>query len=281
MNSSFQIEVGSERIIRGNLLLAEVNPSPITLIICHGYKGYKDWGFFPYAAGSFAKHVNVIIFNFSHNGVGALGDSFDELEKFARNTYARELEDLDVLIKSLRKEKDPLFSGLGNSRIYLLGHSRGGAVALLYGLDQPEEISGIVTWNGVTEPEGIFTKQQVEQMRQEGRSYVENARTKQQMPLDVEIIEDLDLNKERYNLIQRSKGLEIAVLAIQGDEDFERLKRGRKDLLNNQPAIRQLTVAGGNHTFGTVHPFRGTTEALETAIAETVAFMVQPNTDKV
>ena len=57
--------------LRGNVHLPEGDaPSPV-LVICHGFKGFKDWGMFPFAADVLASRgISVLRFNFSLNGIG-------------------------------------------------------------------------------------------------------------------------------------------------------------------------------------------------------------------
>ena len=45
------------------------NKSNKTIIFCHGYKGFKDWGAWNLLAEtSVSDDVNFVKFNFSHNG---------------------------------------------------------------------------------------------------------------------------------------------------------------------------------------------------------------------
>ena len=106
MNLPFQIHIEPNRMIRGDVYPADQS-SQGTLVICHGFKGFKDWGMFPYVAKQLSDHYDVITFNFSHNGIGDDLLEFTELEKFAANTYTRELEDLHVLIEHIRVGKLP------------------------------------------------------------------------------------------------------------------------------------------------------------------------------
>ena len=72
------------------------------LIFCHGFKGFKDWGGFPYMFGELAeKNIFCVSFNFSYNGVGESGEdllNFTRLNLFAENTFSRELNDLASII---------------------------------------------------------------------------------------------------------------------------------------------------------------------------------------
>ena len=81
----------------------DVRPPLPTLVILHGFKGFKDWGFFPYAAEFLANRgFAVITFNFSMNGVGQNLLDFTELDKFARNTYSREQENVAKIIGEIK-----------------------------------------------------------------------------------------------------------------------------------------------------------------------------------
>ena len=41
------------------------------ILVCHGFKAFKDWGPFPSIGRYFAESGFVsIVFNFSHNGIG-------------------------------------------------------------------------------------------------------------------------------------------------------------------------------------------------------------------
>ncbi len=267
MSIPFQMEIDQDRYIRANLFPAKTASHSI-LIICHGYKGFKDWGMFPYVAEQLSSFVDVITFNFSFNGIGENVLDFTELDKFAKNTYSHEQEDLDVLIQVIRRGELPLQVQVAEKPIFLLGHSRGAAGALIYCFDHPELIRGVVSWNGITNVD-IFTEEEKADMRNLGRAYVMNGRTHQNMPLDREILEDMDENKDRFDIITRVKLNEVPIVIIQGSEDFGRLRKGSAALVEADPTIPWIQIPGGNHTFGAVHPFQGTTEALESAISHT------------
>jgi len=70
--------------------------------VCHGLKGFKDWGFFPYVVERLARAgFAAVSFNFSGSGVGGDGERFDELERFAHNTYSQELQDLHIVLDAV------------------------------------------------------------------------------------------------------------------------------------------------------------------------------------
>ena len=177
----------------------KLEPSKGTLLLCHGYKGFKNWGMFPHVANELADVVDVVALNFSHNGVGENLMDFTELDKFARDTYSRDLEDIQAVIADIHKHETT------TKPILLLGHSRGAGVSLIYALDHPEDIAGVISWNGIANVD-LLTPENKAEMRATGRSYTLNGRTKQMMPLDLEILEDMERNQERFDIIGRVSG---------------------------------------------------------------------------
>lgn len=268
MNHDFNIPAGDDAVLRCSRYPAQ-GPAKSLIVIAHGYKGFKDWGMFPYIASELSREHEVITFNFSHAGIGEDPLNFTELEKFAHNTYHRELKDMEILLSYLAQH--PKF---GSLPLFLLGHSRGGGDCILYALDHPEEITGVISWNGITNLD-LFTEEQKLEMKETGRAYVLNGRTGQQMPLDVVIIEDLERQQERYNILERMKQASFPVVLIQGSDDEERLRKGSEQLIKLRPDIDWIQISGGNHTFGTVHPFAGTTPQLELTLAETMGFITR------
>lgn len=293
----FQIIVGTDRVIRGDFSPASSISRGI-LIIAHGFKGFKDWGMFPYAAEYLAQDVDVLTFNFSHNGVGDSADTFTELEKFARNTYSHELEDLSTLLSVIRldpefktrllqaDDEEPVVfypshirgvladekSAVLQQPVFLLGHSRGGGVSLIYALEHPGEIASVISWNGITNVD-IFGSELKEEMRSAGRGYVINGRTKDRMPLDVEILDDIEANRERFDIEKRIREASFPVLLVQGEHDYEAFRKGSQRLIAANPSIEYVQIAEGDHTFGAVHPFQGATQPLQEALETTSAFL--------
>ncbi|EGL83516.1 hypothetical protein CathTA2_0912 [Caldalkalibacillus thermarum TA2.A1] len=274
MSIPFKIEMAPNRLIRGELFPAHEPPQG-TIIICHGFKGFKDWGFFPYVANTLSSSLplHVITFNFSHNGVGDNPYEFTELEKFAKNTYTKELEDLDTLVQAVRNHTLPLENAQKNIELmpeplFLLGHSRGGGVSLIYAFDHPEWIAGVISWNGITNVD-LFTEEQKHEMREKGRTFIDNARTGQKMPIDLEVIEDIEANQARFNIVERAKTTHVPIFLIQGTDDHPRLIEGSQTLVNANPQIQWIKIPDGNHTFNAVHPFAGETKPLYEAIKHT------------
>jgi len=296
----FRLTLGVDRVIRGDYYRSAAGSEAGTLVLCHGYKGFKDWGMFPHVASELAELIDVAAINFSHNGVGDHLLEFTELDKFAQATYSRDLEDVAAVAAAVRSGRlwaavsaasaagaaataeldgrsgldaalaggGAAAEGAGRGKVVLLGHSRGGGTSLVYALDHPGQVDGVISWNGITDLD-LLTATDKEVMRSVGRSYTANARTKQMMPLDAAILEDLELHRERYDIPGRIAGIRCPVYLIQGTEDGDKRLGGSARLRERNPAVKWELVQGGNHTFGAVHPYGGETEELRTAIAKT------------
>ncbi|WP_134700171.1 S9 family peptidase [Ammoniphilus sp. YIM 78166] len=270
--SDFKFSLGDDLWLRGNVHTLVNQQNKPTLVLCHGFKGFKDWGFFPYIADRLAQQgYYVVRFNFSCNGVGQT--DFDELEKFAVNTYSREQADLLALMNHIKNKDLPFAQESHSKQIALLGHSRGGGNSLIFAADQPE-ISCVVTWNGIANVD-LFDDQLKKEIHEKGVGYIANARTKQDMPIRSIVLDDMALHQQRFNITDRIRSYPNPILVIQGDKDVPRLVDGAQKLNTAAPHSQLVIIEGGNHTFGAVHPFQGTTSFLEEALSVTINFLEQ------
>lgn len=256
----------------GDLHLPEgAGPFPV-VVVCHGFKAFKEWGFFPHlceelAAGGLA----AVRFNFSHCGVSGDGDVYDQLPKFAHNTVSKELEDVAAVLDWVRGGDGPRLDG---ARIGLLGHSRGGGIALLAArLHGP--VRAVVGWNAISTFER-FGPDAIENWRRSGRHFIENRRTRQMMPLDAAVLVDMEAHRKRYDLQAAIAALNVPVLLVQGEEDTT-VPPLEMEALAAASGGRAETrmIAGADHTFNSRHPGKRTTPALAEAIRATRSFLLK------
>ncbi|RAP28137.1 hypothetical protein C2W64_00603 [Brevibacillus laterosporus] len=275
MQQAFVLPLEDSFVIRGDVhTTAEAGEKQPLLIFCHGFKGFKDWGSFPYVADALAtKGVTVIRFNFSANGVGESLTEFDELEKFGINTYAREVADLNVLMRAILERELPLAEHFDTEQIYVMGHSKGGGDAILFGANHPA-IKGIITWNGIAQV-NLFDEDLRQELKDTGIAYIMNGRTGQRMPIMPEVVEDVDQNVEAYDLLKKVSQLDKSLLIVQGEKDFGRLVHGAKLLKEAYPQAILHWIKEADHVMNTKHPFTGTSAELEEAIDVTSQFVLQ------
>ncbi|MBP1930551.1 alpha/beta hydrolase family protein [Ammoniphilus resinae] len=273
LHNSFIIPLEENLFIRGDVEVAVGGDKKPVVILCHGFKGFKDWGFFPHTSNVLAeKGFAVIRFNFSCSGVN--NTDFDELEKFSINTYSREQADLQALLNTLTTTTElPFTEHMDLSQIFLLGHSRGGGDSILFAAES-SQIKGVISWNGISQVD-IFDQSLKQQIKKAGIGFIENKRTKQQMPIRSIVLEDIKQNKERFDILSHLQHLQVPALFIQGAEDASRLIEGFHQMERTAPNQVFVQIDGANHTFGAVHPFKGTTPFLEQAINYTIHFLQQ------
>ncbi|MBV7269704.1 prolyl oligopeptidase family serine peptidase [Winogradskyella sp. WHY3] len=236
---------------------SEYKSNQPTVIFCHGYKGFKDWGAWNLLAESIAKVGCCFIkFNFSHNG-GTMEDPIDfpDLEAFGNNNYSKELEDLnDVIDWSQNYYQNN--SSINTSQIWLIGHSRGGGITILKA-SEDSRISKLITLASVSDFEKrTSTTGNLEDWKKNGVKFVLNGRTKQQMPHYYQFYEDFKANKKRLDIESAEKRLTIPHLIIHGDEDTSVSISEAMDLKKWNPKSQLKIIEGADHVFNTKHPWK-------------------------
>lgn len=232
------------------------------IIFCHGFKGFKDWGHFNWVADSAAQQgLAFLKFNFSHNGINPDNlTELSDLEAFAENNYSIELFDLGKVI-DYAVENASVFN-INPKDIYLVGHSRGGGIALLKAAED-KKVKKLALWASLSEFDSFFRPATIEEWQKNGVVYAENKRTGQQLPLNKQFYDDYLKNKSMLDVRKSAKMLEIPLLIIHGDQD-ESVNISHAEFLYNlvQHSI-YIKVEGGNHTFGAKHPFDPETDGSE------------------
>jgi len=272
MRKSFNLFNSSNEKIHGDLRYSEGTKNAPAIIICHGFKGFKDWGFFPILAERLADDGYVAItFNFSRNGIGADPNTFTELEKFANNTFSHELEDLKTVMDAVSNGQ------LGQNiidieRIGLIGHSRGGGTALVFASND-ERIQCMTTWSSIARVER-YSDEVMKQWQKDGFIEIENKRTNQMMRMNVEFLEDIKKNKEKFNILKSAAKLEIPVLIVHGESDESVPVSEANEIYESLDGYgNELEIIeGGTHTFGIRHPVEGITPEFETVMDLTEVF---------
>lgn len=249
----FRIEYLDEpsRVVRGRVTLPVEHSEPVPwVMVLHGFKGFMDWGFFPELARRLAgSGVASVAFNTSGSGVGEDLETFDELDAFARDTLSRQLEDIERVLHLVR---GGTFPELAVERAGLFGHSRGGGAALVHAAETGA-YRALVTWASVADADR-FDDDTKALWREQGWIPILNARTGQELRMDLAYLEDVEASRERFDLERIASGLDLPALLFHGtaDEavDVEALGRLARAL----PRATARAVEGAGHTFGARHP---------------------------
>ncbi len=271
MNKDFVLNTKNNNKIRITSYGYENLSSAPCLIFVHGFKGFKDWGFWPYSGNYFAERgFFVLTFNFSHNGVGESLTQFTELDKFANNTFSLELEELNEIIDAYLNN---FFGNSGNTRIGVVGHSRGGGESLLIS-SQRIELDAVVLWAPVANF-NRYSARQAKEWRENGFFEVLNSRTKQLMRLNATLLEDIEKNKEDLlNLKKAAENLNKPLLIIHGEQDLSVPIKEGEQIYNwsNKELTEFYKIKATGHTFDVAHPFKESNQKFDSVLEKTLNF---------
>jgi len=242
------------------------------VLVVHGFKGFKDWGMFPALADRLANAgFTAVSPNLSGSGVDDAGD-FTWPERFGHNTFSGELKDLEIVLEALSA------GALGvprPSRIGVVGHSRGGGISILLAARQ-RRMEALVTWAAISTVRRWPDEAEQARWRERGKIDVVNARTGQVLPLYTDVLDDVESNRAgALDILAAAARLRAPWLIVHGSADpsvavteGERLAQAA-----NPGTSRFLRIEGAEHTFGAVHPWKGSTPALDLTMKETVGWL--------
>lgn len=268
--TAFQLEPRPGEILRGDLWMpaAPAWPTDRAVLICHGFKGFKDWGFFPYASSRLANALGcpVVSFNFTGSGVGADLENFTEPEAFGHNTFSKELDDATSVLSGLENGRLGEATFPPATRIGVLGHSRGGVAAIKSG-ERPS-VRAVVTWSS------IAAAQRYADMFDDAPPGepvpVRNARTGEVLPLYRDVVDDIRANPGRFDLAASLQRSDVPLLVIHGMADTSVSPDDARFLAGTVPGARLELIDGAGHTFEVGHPFEGPSPELDQVLDLTV-----------
>ncbi|MEO5580217.1 MAG: alpha/beta fold hydrolase [Gemmatimonadaceae bacterium] len=258
----------SPLIIRGD---ARIPADPTgTVVICHGFKGFARWAFFPYLAKRISEAgLRAITFDFSGSGIGSDRENFTNPEAFTNNTFTQELDDLGAVIAEARV-RDWIDRDFG-----LFGHSRGGGVAILHA-SRNRDVKALVTWAAISDT-NRWPPEVIAEWKTRGYVDVPNARTGQIIPLGTAVLEEVErLGETALNIASAASSIRAPWLVIHGASDetvplaeAERLHDWAKD------TSELRIIDGANHAFDARHPLTEPSPTLDAVTRDTVNFFVR------
>lgn len=265
----------------GRLFLLDVYPAlPARgiLVFAHGFKGFKDWGHWHVLGEAFARAgYTFVAFNFSHNGTTPEAPTdFADLEAFGQNNYSKELYDLQQVLAWLRQAPSPVpADALALHNLWLVGHSRGGPIALLSATGD-EQVAGLLTWASVSSlayawPDADFLRQ----WREKGQYTVVNGRTGQEMPLYYQLYEDFRARQGEFDVQRAARNLNKPCLIQHGTDDPAVAPLAARQLHDWIPGSVLHLIEGADHVFGGRHPweFTGLPDHSKVLLGNALAFL--------
>lgn len=261
----FTIQSSEGLPIRGTLSIPR--DADCLVLVVHGFKGFREWGFFPWICEYFARtKIATVRFDMSRNGIGDDAETFDHLDLFEDDTYSLQVEDLRSIDRFVNED-----DALRDLPRIVLGHSRGGAIALL-GARHLSRLRGVVTWASISRVDR-WDDELVAQWRRDGFQEVVNQRTGQRMRISLAMLDDYEQDRARLDVLEAARMLEVPLLAIHGTNDESVSLDESRDVVRNTRNGSLLVIEGAGHTFGAIHPLIDVPFALRLAATVTQSFI--------
>ena len=268
----FSISLG-DGVLHGDLHYAGHTSCPILLII-HGFRGSKNWGFFPTIAEEFAQNGSIVLtWNMSLSGYSDNAQYIDQPENFARNTITQEMVDTQSIIDSILQD-DRIISGdirsHWNGDIHVLGHSRGGGIGILISAENPS-IKKLALWNTISRF-GRFTERQKKLWSETGTFPIDETEDGKVIAMNYTYISDLEFHSDEYSPLRAITEVSADILIVHAEQDMTVPIREAHALQEKSHSAHMHSIPQAGHIFGCTHPFTEMTSSLRDAIDTTTAF---------
>lgn len=216
MSTAFTIinEHGLE--ILGDTHVPAGDPIACALLL-HGFKGYKDYGFIPLLAHDLCERgVLVHRFNFSTSGMTNDIETFARPDLFELDTWTRQVDDVRRVVRAVREGE---IGGAGLP-LFLIGHSRGGATALLSAGRHRDELSlsGVATINAVDRCCRMSDAEQ-RAMLERGYAVTRSARTEQDLKIGAAWLREQMESTVDHDVLEQASRCGLAACVLHGDAD--------------------------------------------------------------
>ncbi len=244
-NENWTIEGSMGETIVGTTHIACGEAKGVVLM-AHGFKGYKDYGMFPWLASHFAKEgYSTHRFNFSNSGMLDGDGPFERPDLFEQSTWNRQVEDLKLVADRCTLEGLPLI---------LFGHSRGGVATLLsvgrgvINADRVISLSAPCTCLSMS-------KEAQEQILRDGYIESPSGRTGQMLHVGKIFLEEQLQSPEDHDLCTLVSTIDIPCLIVHGEDDLTVSDQSAITLSASIPKATLAIIPGGDHVFNTTNPF--------------------------
>lgn len=228
-------------------------PAKELIVFVHGFMGFMDWGAWHLVSAYFnAAGYDFCRFNLSHNGTTIEQPTeFVDLEAFAKNTYSFEVFDTLSLISHLEATHRTW------ERMHLIGHSRGGASAILASQhwNFQSALGKVCTWAGICDIERRFAQgADLREWEKSGTRFVKNGRTNQNLPQEYGLYTDFLANRDQLDVLHAATLLAKRLHVFHGDNDLS-VPLSEAYELAAASGTQVTEISGADHVFGAQHPW--------------------------
>ena len=246
---------GAARPIIGTTHMPSVEPRG-RILIGHGFKGYKDYGFFPWLAAYVAEAGFVVHrFNFSRSGMDHGDGPFNE-GRFLEDTWNRQVEDILALLAAVRDGSLPGGSG----PVVLVGHSRGGLSSLLAsgrhaGTEALGGLRGVVSLAAPAHCLHMNPAQQ-RSLLDTGRMSSPSSRTGQDLQVGRAFLQEQLDDPPEHDLLDLVRRIDVPVAVVHGlVDDAVPVASAREIVSALESEVSLCVLDDANHVFNVPNPF--------------------------
>ena len=220
------------------------------LVLVHGFKGYKDYGFIPVLGRELAKAgIMVHRLNLSCSGMTNEIETFARPDLFELDTWNRQVEDVGGVFDAI---ENGAVAGRGLPR-FLVGHSRGGGTALLVAGREPQPVlAGVVTINGVASCNSLSDEMQRE-MLEDGFIKSASARTGQELRIGAGWLQEQIDDPGAHDVLKLCTSIECPALILHGSDD-QAVDIAAGEAIAGAVGAELKVIAGGNHVLNMANP---------------------------
>jgi dienelactone hydrolase len=247
--TEFELIGADDGPLRGDVRTAGDGSGRPAVVICHGFRGCKDWDFFPILAERIARAgMTAVTFNFSGSGVGADAEGYSEPERFGHSTFSNDVRDIDTVCLALSRGE--LVDGLVESVSYgLFGYSRGGGAAVLHSGGNPA-VKSLVTWAAISHV-SRWEADVIAEWRETGTRKPPGGDDGEDLVFFTDMLDDIQGNVRALDIAAAASRVEAPWLILHGhDDDFVPMSEGEQlSCAANRTTSSFQLIEGGNHKF--------------------------------
>lgn len=234
------------------------------VLLAHGLKSYKDYGFQPALAAHLAKEGLIVHrFNFSHSGMTNDLSTFARPDLFEQDTWNKQVADIQKIAAAVRRGALPgALAGNVLPQVWI-GHSRGGTTTLLaasraFNNHWPVQPAAVVTLAACDSCCRLSENEQ-KLMHQEHGMDMLSARTGQVLRQGEAWLSEQEADPDAHNPIKAVGAIQCPLLIVHGKldesvayEEAVALKQAADQSPHSHATLVSLPEA--NHTFNAPNP---------------------------
>ena len=238
----------------GNPIYGTRHDSPLSdgsrphgiVLMAHGFKGFKDYGMFPWLANQMCSAGYIVHrFNFSHSGMSDDDGPFQSPDLFEQATWNNQVEDLQLISNEFYQPELPLI---------VFGHSRGGVAILLAIGRGSVHAQGAISLSSPSRCNSLSNDEQ-KVLLANGRIESPSGRTGQMLYVGKRFLEEQLESPQEHELLELATKIEVPCLLIHGEIDQTVPVEAAKQLDSSIQHSTLNIIDGGDHVFNTANPF--------------------------